>query len=408
MGETQQKATVSDTMEFHRDGLAPPAAAEPAILHFVRLLWGRKLLIISGSLLPALLIALLLWLWPRKYTATFVYERPLAESEYHVLLRQFFSAENLDKIYGRLQEKGLTEYAEKLAKTQTATSLEKWIQFTVSPVYPRRLQTTDPTTSERISAFQAHLLSIEIGGDSRPDVPMIAAVITENFENVLPIYQVRNDLKESIRRFKMQAAEIEDNRFSLSLELEKERATLEKLNALESSASETTQGNMVLQFTDIQNSREFLPLSYQVRAVQSKIIDLEGTLSSNEEKYNYYLRVLELNDRLLGKVEESILVHYTVQQFLEFLGEQLLACEDKAAADYLKSYIRKTENLALVNTRAGENPVVYPVAKHVIRRGTLSLVVLLMITVFIAVALEYRHERRGQWRGAPDSRTSEG
>lgn len=408
MDESQQSAPAWDATESRRNGLERLAAAEPAILHFLCLLWRRKLLIAGGSLVPALLIALLLWLGPRKYTAIFVYERPLTESEYNVLIHRFFSAENMDKIRNRLQEKELTGYADRLAKTQTAASLERSIRFAVSPAYPRRLQSTDPATSERISAFQAQLLSIEIMADSKQDVLAIAAVITGNFEDVLPIYHVRNDLKTSIRQFKMRAAEIEDHRFTLSLELARERATLEKLNALEHTSPNMTEGNVVLQFTDIQNSREFLPLSYQVRAVQSKAIDLQETLSSDEEKYGYYLRVLDLNDRLLGKVEESILAHYTVPQFLEFLGEQLLACTDEAASDYLKSYIRKTENLISVNTRAGENPVVYPVAKHVAKRGALTGIISLMITVFVAVALESRNGRRDQLRGSPDSKTPGG
>jgi hypothetical protein len=367
---------------------------EPAVLRFFRLLWGRRILIACGSLVPALLVGAALHLWPSKYTVTFVYERPLTESEYNVLMRRFYSSENLGKIVSCLNESGVSSYAEKLEQAETEEALERLIRFTVSPAYPKRLQTTDPTTSERISSFQAQLLYIDISDDSEQDMAAVSGAVTANLENVLPIYEIRNALKESIQQFKVRAAEIEDNRFTLTLELDKERQKLGKLTRLGETPSAATEDNVVLEFTDVRESRDFLPLPYQVRAVQSKIIDLEERLDSDQEKYSYYLKILDLNDKLLRVIEPSILTYYTAGQFLEFLGSQLLECKDDALADYLKSYIRKTENLVLVNTRAGEKPVVYPVPKHVMGRSVLAFVVLFMMAAFVAVALEYRRERR--------------
>ncbi len=364
---------------------------EPALGRYVRLLSKRRALLGVGSLLPALLVGVLLSLWPRKYSATFVYERPLAESEYSVLLRRFYSQENLDKIIGRLREQGLTQYAGKLP-SQTERAFERLIRFEVAPMYPKRLQTTDPTTSERISAFQAQLLLIRIMGNSREEVSGVAAVVTGNVESILPMYEIRKAIKDSIQRFKTRAAEIEDSRFNLMLDLQREKAKLEKLKELDDDASGTE--GVILQFTDVQSSQEFLPLSYQVRAVQSKIIDLEETLTSDRERYDYYLHVLDLNNRLLTRIEESLLTYYTVEQFLDFLGKELLACKDERVCDYLKAYIRETQNLILINTRAGENPVVYPVPKYIVKSSVLTLIVCLMVAGLAAVLLEYRQERQ--------------
>jgi len=384
--------------ESDDSGRAPGSRQEPPLLQFLRLLWRRKLLIAVGSLIPALLAAVLLSVLPRKYTATFVYEHPFKESEYNVLVRRFHSLENLAKIAGQLREKGLATSAQELLDCRTEDSLGKRIRLTASPAYPRRLQTTDPATSEKISAFQAQLLSIQITGRSRKDVETMAAVVTDNFEHVLPVYAIRNDLKEAVRRFKVTTADIEDNRFNLNLELEREQGRFEKLRALEGPVSgsgdlggrgETDQDRLVLQFTDVRSTREFLPLSYQVRAVQSKIIDLQETIQGNEDKYNYCIGVLELTNKLLSQVEQSILTQYTVQQFLGFVGEQLLACKEKPQADYLKSYLRRTENLVLVSTRAGENPVIYPVPRHVAGISVLVFIASLMAATLAAVVLEY-------------------
>jgi len=401
MTEPQQIAPTEDTASTRPDIGAAPPPQDPAGLRHVRLLWKHRFLILVGSLLPAALLACVVQAWPRRYTTTFVYERPLMESEYNVLLRRFYSSENLDKIAGRLREEGANGYATKLEGTETEQALEKLIRFRVSPAYPTRLQTTDPTTSEDISKFKAQLLSIEIAGDSDDNMRAVSEVITANFENVLPIYDIRNDLIESIQEFEELAAKIADNRFTMTVELQKETTRLEKLASLADAPAETAQSNVVLQFTEVAESREFLPLPLQRNAVQAKIIDLQETLSSDEEVYRYYLKVLELNGRLLSEIEGKLLVYYTVPEFLAFLNEQLQACQDNTLVDYLRSYIRKTQSLTLVNTRAGEQPIVYPVAKHVLKRGVLALIVSLMIMIFIAVVLEYGQERRRQ--GHPPS-----
>jgi hypothetical protein len=353
-------------------------------------MWRRRVLVIGGPLLVAAVVALLTYAWPRRLRATFVYERPLTESEYNVLLRRFHSSENLDKLRDRLVERGLTDYAEELSAASLEQSFEKLVQFSVSPAYPKRLLTTDPATSERISSFKAQLLSIEIIGDADQDLAAIAAVVTSNFENVLPLYQVRNDLKDLLQQYKTRAAQIEDNRFSQSLELQKEQARLEKLKGLDETPQEAVDAGVLLQFTDVGNSRHFLPLSYQVRAVQAKIIELQETLANDERLYAYYLQILDLAQGLLDTVERSLLTDYTVGEFLGLRDEKLTACTDAAVEDFLRAYKRKTENLVLVNTRAGESPVVFRVSKHVVSRAVLAFVVSLMATMFAAVLLEYR------------------
>lgn len=382
----------------------PDCHRETPLSQLLRLLWRRRLLIVAGSLVPALAAVAILSLLPRKYTATSVYEHLVRESEYNVLMRRFHSLENLAKIAGQLRDKGLASSAQELLDCRTEDALGKMIRLTASPAYPRRLPTTDPATSEKISAVQAQLLSIQITGRSPKDVESIIAVVTDNFEHVLPVYAIRNDLKDLVRRYKTMAADIEDNRFNLDMELQREQARLEKLKALEAPASgsgqaTTEQDQLVLQFTDVRNTREYLPLPYQVRAVASKIIDLQETIRGNEDKYAYCIGVLELTEKLLSRVEQSILTYYTTQQFLSFAGEQLPACTDKAQSDYLKSYMRRTENLVFASARAGVSPVIYPVSKHLAGTGVVVFIASLMVAIFAAVVLE--SSRGPSSRGRP-------
>lgn len=367
---------------------------EPAMLCYSHILWNHRLLIVLGSLLPALLLALALQLMPVEYTTTLVYERPLTESEYSTLLGRFYSSENLGKIVAHLREKGITEHADKVDRADTQGSLEKLIRFKVSPPHPQRRNSADPDTWERINLLEAELLDIEVTGGSKDDMPGICEVVTANFENVLPVYDIRSDLRTSAREFETLAAEIEENRFPLTADLKKEQARLEKLLGLASTPLESTQGNVTLQFTDLAESGEFLPLPYQIRATQSRIIDLEETLRTEGDAHRYCTQVLALNDRLLRKIEESLLTDCTVQQYMDLLDEELAACAEETLADYVQSHIRGTQNLILANTRVGEEPMVSPVEKRVLARSLFALVVLLMVTSFLAVAIEYSNERR--------------
>ncbi|MGE5295912.1 MAG: hypothetical protein ACM3VT_13890 [Solirubrobacterales bacterium] len=399
MSERRNAAT--NPHESGRNGADGVPPHGPAVLLYLSLLWRHRFLIAAVSIAPAVAVALLLALWPSRYTATFVYERQLAESQHSVLLQRFYSQENLDKISAHLREQGLADYALRLDKARVRQSFDKLIRFEVSPMYPKRLQTTDPCMSAQISAFQARLLYVKVLGDSESQVLKAGAVVTNNLENILPLYDIRNGLKESIQEHKRLAAKIEDNRFSQTVDLQAEQSKLLKLKGVDGIATQPAQDSIVLQFNDVKNSSEFLPLSSQVLAVQSRIIDLQESMARDTEKYGFYLKVLELNDRLLGQIEKNLLTDYTVRQFLESLGEQLQANQSETAvADYLKSYIRKTENLIQANTRAGEKPVVYPMPKGIVRNSALAFVMFLMIALFTAVLSEYRRQRRDPQSGS--------
>jgi hypothetical protein len=369
-----------------------------AFLRYIQILWKRRLLVGCGSVLPALVLAGIIHFQPGAYKASFVYERPLTESEYSVLLRQFYSSENLGKIAGRLREKGLADYAGKLDGAQTnEESLQQLIGFKVFPAYPKRLQTTDPILSERISAFQSRLLYVDIQGDSRQNMEAICGVITGNIESVLPLYDVRTDLMEAIRQTETQAADVEHRRFTMSLDVQQRQAKLAEMRKVDdgsssaaSSMNAAAPGGVILQVASDPNNRLLLPWSYQVRAVQAEIIDLQQSLKTGEERHGYYLKILELNGRLLDAVEQDLLKYYTVEEFVTSLEEELGRCKDDAVADCLRSFIRKAQNRILVNTRAGEKPIVYPVDKGAVRSGVLAFIVLLMGTAFVAVGLEYR------------------
>jgi hypothetical protein len=361
-----------------------------SVLRYLDILWKHKRLIAFGAVLPALVLGALLVLIPHEYKASFAYEWPLTESEYSILQRRFYSAENIGKIVEHLRKKDFTAYARKLAEAESEESREELISFDVFPAYPKRLQTTGPETSEKISEIEAPLLYLDVRGGSKANMEAICAIITDNIENVLPIYNVRADLKETIRQLMTDAAEIEDNRFTISLDLQQEQARLAKMKGVDGPAAGAAQDNLVLQMSNDPNNREMLPWPYQLRAVQSRMIELEEGLKGDQQKLDYYVKILDLNNRILRTVESRLLTEYTVGEFIGYLDGELQQAKDTDVSDYLRSYIRKTQNLIFVSTRAGEKPIVEPVKRHAVQRTVLTFIVLLMAMTFVAVALEYR------------------
>lgn len=392
MNHPEESRTKADQTDSHRPEL--PCPAEPAILRYLRILWRRKCLIVFGSLLPAVVVGVVLYFWPYKYSTTFVYEYPVTETTYEVLLHRFYSSENLRRIIGRLRESGVEDYAEKLNRARTERALQKLIQFETLPALPKRVPTTDPAISERITVFEPQLISIEITGYSKEGVSTVADIVTDSFENVLPVYDARNALTESIRELKSLAAEIEENRFRLALEIQQEKTRLEQLSNALAQTAEVPQGDVVIELTDAQGNQEFLPLTYQVRAARSKIIDLQEEADGEQRKYEYYLAVLDFDGSALEKIDESIPAYYTIQQFVDYLGKRLAQIDDEALADHIQSSIRKMENLASVGRRVSRQPVIYPVSKHVAVRSVLTLLVFVMVMTFAAVVLEMRDEQR--------------
>lgn len=362
---------------------------ERTLLHYLNILWKWKRLIILGSVLPALVAGLILFLLPSNYTVTFVYEQSPTEKDYNVLLGRFHNAENSDKITNKLRESGLDEYAKKIIKARRKRSLEKMVKFKVLPFYPKRLKTTDPTTSERIGSLKAQLLHIVIVARPEKDIAAIAAVITNNFESIIPLYSMKSELDGAIREHRTKMGTIEENRFGLQLSLDREKATLAKLKNVKTDDSATGQSNVILQFNNVADSNEYLPLPYQIQAVESRIINIEETIRENQSKYDYYRNVLSLNEMLFDEIEDKMSSYYTIGQFHSFLTNLLEGYKGQDVADYLKSYIKEIENTMSSITLITENPEAYQVRKGIVTKTVFIFLVLLMIIIFVSFLLEY-------------------
>ena len=363
-------------------GKADTYEDEIDLIDYLRVLWKRKYFIVLGSVLPALIVFLFIYFSPRDYTQTYLYDTGLTEKSYKTLLDKFHSTENVDKLTPKLKENELKENWQEM--------IESNVKLEVSPLYfgKNAAQTTDLDNLQKIQEAKGTLLAMTIIGRPRKDIEKISSIVRDNFEKILPMYSVHEGLNITIINFKTKMADIEKGRFLLELDLKKKKAILEKLKKLEPADSNNIPGGIILQFNNVGQSSEYLPLAYQIQANISNIIDCEETIRANLDEYDYYKNLISFNEKLLDEVKNKTSSYYTIQEFHSFLTNIMGDYTEKELTDYLNAYTKRIENMISINTPVIEKPSVYLIPKGAARKSAVSFVVLLMITTLIAFLLE--------------------
>ena len=352
------------------------------LIDYFWIVWKRKYFIALGSVLPALIVFLFIYFSPRDYKLTYLYDIGLMEKNYKTLLDTFYSAENLGKLIAKLKENELNGYWQRMNGSN--------VKLEVLPSYfgNNAVKETDVGTLQRIQEVTGTLLAMTVTGRPEKDMQRFASIVRDNFEKVIPIYDTKQELNTTIIDLKTEMADIEENKFDLELELKKKKAISEKLKKMEPADSDKIPGGIVLQFSRVEQSSEYLPLAYQIQAADANIIDLEETIRANQDKNDYYEDLLSLNEKLFVQVQDKTSSYYTIQEFHSSLTDIADNYEDKELIDYLNAYIKRIENVISANTPVVENPRIQSVPKDARTKSMLVFAVLLMITTFVAFLLE--------------------
>ena len=378
------------------------AEDEINLVDYFRVLLKRKRLIILGSVLPALLVGLIFFFWPGKYKVTYSYDITklstygvetwdLDEKNYTMLLTRFYSDGNIEKVADKLRANGLSRYAELIGRAKSQKDLTKFVYFKVLPPYmgASRAKITNPIELEKISRLKALLLNLIIVARSEDEISKISLVVKDNFENVIPVYLLDEQLSAAVRQCRTSLIGIEENRFQLGLDLGTSKSILAKLKNIKAEASDKAESNITLQFdvSDRSGSR-YLPLSYQIEATESKVAELEEEIEANKTKYDYYKALLAVNQKLSVELNDNKSSYYTIQQFHSFLTKLIADYNDDKIKDYLNSYIKKIENRISASVPIVEKPKVYLIPKGTARKSAIALGIFLMISIFAAFLSE--------------------
>ncbi|MBL7106022.1 MAG: hypothetical protein ISS77_00250, partial [Phycisphaerae bacterium] len=360
------------------------------LIDYFLVFWKRKWFIFLASVLPALIVGLVIFFLPRSYELTYVYDLDdytrdearydtrdearydvgnwnLDEKSYNVFVSRFYSDENLNNIVSKLQENGYNEHAKSMTNAgSNLNGLQKLVKFEPVPSYIdlSKVKITDPEQLEQIRKLTAQLLNVTIIGRPKDRFIKMASVVRDNIEQVVPMYSIQREVINTINKYRAKMGDIEKSRFNIELNLKRNKAVLAKLEEIKVGVSDKTEDNVTLQF-DVGGRSEYLPLGYQIRAAEAKIIEFEENIKINTGKYNYYKNLLALNEKLSAELAKSVSSYYTIQQYHSFLTELIGSCESEELKDYLASYIKAIENRISTSVPISENPKISPVAKGI-------------------------------------------
>lgn len=400
MSDSSNKRTADNDVQ----GKANVYEDEINLMDYFLVLWRRKWFIFLGAVLPALIVGVVLLLLPRNYKETYVYDvratnnlsgLDLDEKNYEMLLDRFYSKENLDKLIDKLQKNGLEKYVKQIRNSYERSW--KFLEFEAFPHFLDlpRLNVTDPEQINKIRSMKALLLKVTINSKSKDDMHKISSVMRDDIENVLPLYITREQLSAYVEEYNNNLAGIERNRFGLELSLNNVNEILAGLKKINAGVPGEKLDNVVLQF-NVGEQSQYLPLSYQIQAAESKRIGLEGTIKANEENYTYYKDLLDLNNRIFAELNNRLSSEYTMEQFKSFLTGLADSYEKPQLKDFLNSYIRIIENRILASEPITEKPQIYPVAKGTAKKSGIVFVIAFVVSVFSAFLLEGLEKNRAR------------
>ena len=369
------------------------------LMDYFLVLWKRKWFIFLVSVLSALTVGFVLFLGPRSYKISYIYNVELDEKAFKVLEDKFYSAGNLEKIIVKLQASDIKEHAKKITCTEAAEDLRGIVSFEVLPSYFDAIQPSKAKNMEELEKIQqarGTFLVMHIQAQSKECLRGIALVCRNNFEQVMPLYSVREGLNEKIIDVKEGMAVIEEEKYKLSLQLERKKISLDKLKNSGSEGVSELPNDIVLQFNNVGGNSAFLPLSYQVQATKTQIINLEEQVIANKDNYHYYDDLLKLNKKLLSHIEKLMSSYYTLGQFNAFLTNTLADYkkDEQQLQDYLKAYIKRTENKMANAKTLIEKPKVYSVAKGTAKKSVVVFLAAMMMSVFVSFLLEGFKKRK--------------
>ena len=158
------------------------------LMDYFLVLWKRKWFIFLASVLPALVVGLVIFLGPRNYKITYLYNTGLDEKNYKILLDQFYCAENLEKIVNRLNENGLGKCAQQIDRAGRIQDLKEFINLEVSPSFFENLDKTSIEDLQKIQQAKGTLLAMTITDTPQKDMYTISSIMRDDFEKVIRRY----------------------------------------------------------------------------------------------------------------------------------------------------------------------------------------------------------------------------
>ena len=348
----------------------------------------QKWLLLFGTLVPALLVASVSFFLPIQYSTSFSYPIEMSELELKLLEDRFYSKENIVAIGELLKQSNLTDHTVELEIAHMNNNLERFVSFEIFPPLLDSKVTTLEEFNERMT-LRGNLLVMNVHNSRRENLLEATRVYRKNYEQILPFQAEKQNLINKIVTLKEEMAEIEENRYNSSLQLEKKRSILKQLKNSGSGILDAQSGELILQFDNPSGHSDYLPLGYQIQAIQSQLINLEEKITYTEQVYGYQADLLKLNETILERIEQDAGTNFPMKQFCDWLNSLIkqIPINQSSLQDYLKAYIKSIENNILRTVPITEQPRISSTSNF---RGLVrSTVVVFLISLLVSICCAF-------------------
>lgn len=352
---------------------------------YLAILWKRRRFILVFSILPSLIFALVLFASPGDCRVSYTFDIGPAEEVGRMSTNHLFMPGEMN-VFDHKSEKDRPDDENHKAFLQEFRKPENLNRFV------DRLKNSLDENALDVSGINLNLqtsdssLTLSVAGHPTEDVRRISSILKGNLEKIVRMNLVRSSLYSSISVLRAMMTDNERNRFAMELDLEKEKAILTRLKELEPVDSNYIPSGILLNVDGSRESREFLPVAYQAQVVNAGIIEIEETISADQEMYACRQSVLALDVKLLGEIMNNESSYYTPDQFRSFLTTMAGKYKDKK--NYLTSHVRALKDVLSTKVPVIDGPAVEFVSKGIAKKTTIVFVLLLALTTFSAFLRE--------------------
>jgi len=370
--------------------------------HVLRALWRRKLLLIAVPAVISLIFGLILYNLPRSYHAEVHYAIRLDAPTLQKLVDRFYSGENQQRLTAAFQEAGLEEALKILANVEDRNDLVEFIALEATPDYIDYAQKQNMKLSfertwaeniEKLEQLTAEFLTMHIQGVPKAEMEAVIPLIRHNFESQIPLYDLRDHWINSRIETQTRLAHFIARKRNLELDLQKAENILEKLKAINASASADSGLRIQINIDSSDEKGRFLPLPLRIQSYESEVSQLREQLADDMRRYQQQDTYDQLLAAMLDKLEPLIKGGGSLQQ----IESGIQSLEDEAAEDPAKEFLASHRSIirrySLARQPITQNAAVIPQAKGTIAKTMFVFVILAMICV-LAVAIEDYTKRK--------------
>jgi hypothetical protein len=353
-------------------------------------LWKWKYFVIIATLLPTLIAGLIFTILLKNYKVFYTYDIELGARDFSIIENAFYSAKNLGKLTEKMNQEELKTYKDKLLQAGRIGKIKKYIHFEIQPSYIMSLISSDNVNVRDLNSVQQEKgtsLTIHIEAKSAKGLTEISLICKENFEQIIPLYLEKKYLIDTICNFKTKLADIENERYPLSLKLEAEKAALEKFKKNTYEITDKLPSEIIVQFNNPDNM-QYLPLPYQIQAAETQVINLEKQVEINNDEYKHYTTLLKVTEDIYNKISDLMASNGTFLQLHSFLIDALTKYDENNQRDYLSSYIKRVENKIMITAPLSEQPEVYSVSNGAVKKTAIVCILSLILSIFTSFLLE--------------------